>query len=162
MRGKWAGGVRVATFDDEDRLLMVSQVHEGREIWMLPGGAVEENENTMEAGAREVLEETGLKVEILDLIWHVEEVSPERGQRFVNYFAAKIIGGNLALGEDPELGPEGQVLRQVKFMGKDEFESLKNVHPPFLKSEIWDILKGYMEKKTINHQVFLKREYVRV
>ncbi len=162
MWGKWTGGVRVAVLDREDRLLMVSQMHEGREIWLLPGGAIEHDENSAQAGVREVLEETGMLVEILDLLWHVEEVSDKRGQRFVNYFAAKLISGDLALGEDPEFSRDEQVLRQVRFVSREEMQKLPNVHPPFLKDEIWDILKEYNEKNTISHNVFRKREYVRV
>ena len=161
MWGKWLGGVRVAVFDDEDRILMVSQVHEGREIWLLPGGAVEDKENTKEAGAREVLEETGLEVEILDLIWHMEEVSPVRGQRFVNYFMAKIVGGSLTLGKDPELEEADQVLRQVKFVTREEMNDLPNLHPPFIKDQIWDILKKYQENESTSHKIFIKREFVK-
>ena len=43
--------------------------------------AIEEGENAMEAAKREVLEETGLHIRVIDLVWHVEEVSPKRGQR---------------------------------------------------------------------------------
>ena len=56
----WFGGVRVVIPDNEGRIAMVSQEHEGREIWMLPGGGIEEGENAAEAAERETLEETGL------------------------------------------------------------------------------------------------------
>lgn len=78
-------------------MLLVKQHHEGRDIWMVPGGMIEEGEGAMEAAAREVMEETGLVVEIGRLVWHVEEVS-ERGQRFVQFFLAKVTGGSLHLG----------------------------------------------------------------
>lgn len=71
--------------DDKNRMLMVCQHHEDRDIWMVPGGGIEEGESSLEAAVREVDEETGLDVQIEKLLWHVEEVS-ERGQRFVNFF----------------------------------------------------------------------------
>ena len=77
---------------------MVRQHHEGRDIWMVPGGGIEDGETSSQAGVREVREETGLDVKIGKLIWHVEEVSEERGQRFVNFFLAEIEGGKLELG----------------------------------------------------------------
>ena len=40
----WVGGVRVIVFDDDDRLLMIRQHHEDRDIWMVPGGGIEEGE----------------------------------------------------------------------------------------------------------------------
>ena len=90
----WTGGVRVIVLDDENRILMVKHNHPERSVWMVPGGGIEEGESSAQAAAREVLEETGLKVEIRGLIWHVEEVS-ERGQRFVNFFRAEITGGEV-------------------------------------------------------------------
>lgn len=85
----WVGGVRVIVFDDDDRLLMIRQHHEDRDIWMVPGGGIEEGETAVETAVREMKEETNLDVEVGRMVWHVEEVDPsrpERGQRFVNFF----------------------------------------------------------------------------
>ena len=71
----WIGGVRVIVLDDENRMLMVCQHHEDRDIWMVPGGGIEEGESSLEAAVREVEEETGLDIEVQKLLWHVEEVS---------------------------------------------------------------------------------------
>lgn len=135
----WVGGVRVIVFKD-DKILMVRQHHEGRDIWMLPGGNIEENENSAQAAVREVKEETGLDIEILDTAWHVEEVSPERGQRFVNYMVGRITGGELKLGRDPEFADDNQVLRETRFLSKEEIGRVKYLYPDFLNEEIWDIL----------------------
>ena len=84
----WVGGVRVVIMDDNHRVLVVCQHHEDKDIWMVPGGGIEEGEDTLTASIREVMEETGLEIEVGDLLWHVEEVSPERGQRFVKRMPA--------------------------------------------------------------------------
>ena len=97
----WTGGVRVIVLDEEGKMLLVKQHHENKDIWMVPGGGIEEGEGARQAAAREVKEETGLDVEVGRLVWHVEEVS-ERGQRFVDFFLADVIGGELGLGMDPE------------------------------------------------------------
>ena len=136
----WVGGVRVIVRNEENKILMVKQHHEGRDIWMVPGGGIEEGEKSIEDSVREVKEETGLDVKITGLAWHMEEVSPARGQRFVNYMVGQIEGGSLALGQDPELKENEQVLREVAFMNKEEIDKLDNIFPAFLNDEIWDIL----------------------
>ncbi len=155
----WAGGVRVVIFDEEKRILMVRQHHENKDIWMVPGGAIEENEDSRQAAVREVKEETGLDVTIEKLIWHVEEVSQDRGQRFVNFFLGKICGGSLELGYDPELLGGEQVMKEVKFISKDELKELKNVYPDYLRGELWDFMdyffglekfEGHLENEVLS------------
>ena len=154
----WTGGVRVIVTDEKDRLLLVCQHHEGKDIWMLPGGAIEAGENAMEAARREVLEETGLKVKVGELIWHIEEVSQKRGQRFVNYFIAEITGGELGLGMDPELGSGEQVLRNIRFMDYNRIDDIEYLHPAFLKDEIRDIVDCYKKGHPRTHSVYRNRE----
>lgn len=136
----WIGGVRVIVFRD-NKILMVRQHHENRDIWMVPGGSIEENENSVDAAVREVREETGLDIEVTGTAWHVEEVSPGRGQRFVNFMLGKVIGGELKLGKDPELTDDSQVLREARFLSREEIGSADHLYPEFFNEEIWGILK---------------------
>lgn len=149
----WIGGVRVIILDDENRMLMVKQHHEDRDIWMVPGGGIEEDESSVEAAVREVAEETGLDVEVKKLLWHVEEVS-QRGQRFVNFFTASIKGGELHLGEDPEFDEKHQVLCEVKFLSRSEIKELEHVYPYYLKDEFWKVFDG----DYLGYDVFKLRE----
>ena len=149
----WTGGVRVIVLDENNRILMVRQDHPERTVWMVPGGGIEDGENSAQAAVREVLEETGLEVEILGLIWHVEEVS-DRGQRFVNFFKARVAGGELKLGADPEFSEDEQVLAQVRFMSRDEVSGLENLYPEFLREELWQ----HLEQGTIDYNAFRMRE----
>lgn len=140
----WTGGVRVIVLDEKNRMLMVKQHHDGKDIWMVPGGGIEEGESSGEAAAREVKEETGLDVTVTKLVWHVEEVSG-RGQRFVDFFLADIVGGQLGLGMDPEFDENGQVLREVKFLDREEIKKIKYLYPEYLRDEFWAIHEsGYM------------------
>lgn len=45
-----------------DEILMVRLERPGRSFWVLPGGAVEENEAPEDAATREMQEETGLQI----------------------------------------------------------------------------------------------------
>ena len=137
----WAGGVRVAVIDENGRVLLVKHRYEseGRDIWMLPGGAIEEGETSRDAVIREVLEETGLIVSVGRLLWYVEEAG-ERGQRFVNFFTAGVIGGRPELGEDPELG-DRQVLSEIAFVSKEEIMGIEYLYPDWLREELWDAIE---------------------
>ncbi|MDR1778661.1 MAG: NUDIX hydrolase [Clostridiales Family XIII bacterium] len=141
----WTGGVRVIISDGEGRILLVKQCHEDRDIWMAPGGAIEAGENSQQAAAREVLEETGLRIRVGRLLWHIEEVSPARGQRFVNYFLAEPSGGAATLGTDPELGP-AQVLRDLAWLTRAQVAALPHVYPDALREEVWNLLEGNAEQ----------------
>lgn len=138
----WVGGARVVVLNDENEVLMVRHRQDDKNIWLVPGGNVDVSENSLEAAIREVREETGIDVEIIQLIWHVEEVSPERGQRFVNFFLGKALGGELHLGTDPERGVNEQVMEEVLFVSREKIQDLDVLYPEYLKNELWEFLEN--------------------
>ena len=56
----------------EGHILMVRHIHDGRDYWTLPGGGIDDNETEHQAAKREVLEETGVEVEPLKLLFVFE------------------------------------------------------------------------------------------
>ena len=68
-------GVGVVVWKDEEVLLIQRGKPPRVGSWSLPGGRQELGETTREAGVREVLEETGLSVEIKDLIDVVDSIN---------------------------------------------------------------------------------------
>ena len=66
--------------------------------WCLPGGFIEASEHPEESAAREVLEETGLEVEVTKLL---AATAPGRGINVVIlFYLAKALGGSLVAGDD--------------------------------------------------------------
>ena len=64
--------------EHEGRILQVNHVRPGRyDFWVCPGGGVKGSESLEQAAAREAHEETGLEVQVHDLIYIEELVSPE-------------------------------------------------------------------------------------
>ncbi|HLU55907.1 MAG TPA: NUDIX domain-containing protein [Pseudonocardia sp.] len=93
--------VAVAVVNDADQLLMIRRADNGK--WALPGGKQEVGETPMQAGRREVLEETGVRCEITGLVGifsnphHVVEYASdgEVRQEFAILFAGTAVGGEL-------------------------------------------------------------------
>ncbi|MBV9293830.1 MAG: NUDIX domain-containing protein, partial [Frankiales bacterium] len=81
--------------DPDGRLLLVQRGRDpGRGRWSLPGGRLERGETPAAAAVREVREETGLDVEVGELLATVELPGGYR----VHDFAATVVGGELRAG----------------------------------------------------------------
>jgi 8-oxo-dGTP diphosphatase len=82
--------------DGEGRLLLVRRGHApARGTWSLPGGRVEPGETPEVAAAREVLEETGLRIAV-----GARLATVTIGDFLVHDFAATVVGGRLRAGDD--------------------------------------------------------------
>jgi len=53
----------------DDKVLMIHRNRNGEEYYIVPGGGVEEGETEVEAAYRETDEETGLEIELGELLW---------------------------------------------------------------------------------------------
>ena len=91
-----AGGVVVCDRDGGLSLAVIRP--RGRTVWALPKGHVNGVETLAEAAAREVLEETGLKVELDAPLGDIQYVYQFRGQKIfkqVHFFLFRCVGGGI-------------------------------------------------------------------
>src|SRR5512134_1602301 len=84
--------VIVAVIDDGKVLLTK---REDFEVWCLPGGGVEEGESLAEAGIRETKEETGLDVELTQLVGVYSRMGGGMHDVHAVLYAARPVGGAL-------------------------------------------------------------------
>lgn len=105
----WPMRERVAAvIESEGSLLMVRQRargeagrHDGPEYLTLPGGGVEAGESPVDAVAREVAEEVGLRVTSTSFLRRVEHIEQTGGATSIFY--AEVEEGRATLGSDPDL-----------------------------------------------------------
>ncbi len=87
--------------DRDGRLLLIKRGHEpGAGLWSLPGGRIEPGETHQQAVTREVLEETGLRVECRRLLGTAELPGPEGAVNHVSDYLGVVTGGELAADDD--------------------------------------------------------------
>ncbi|NUP77892.1 MAG: NUDIX domain-containing protein [Nonomuraea sp.] len=88
-------------FDASDRLLIVQRGHPpGEGLWSVPGGRLEPGETDTAGLRREVLEETGLRVEVGRLAGTVERPGPDGVTYVIRDYLATVTGGVPVAGDD--------------------------------------------------------------
>lgn len=99
-----------------NKYFLTKELMKSGECWIVPGGHVEFGESLEEAAKREIKEETGMDVEIVELIGHHEAIFPQYDYHTVIFFfLAKPLSQNITLEE---------VVLDGQFFTKKEIQNL--------------------------------------
>jgi ADP-ribose pyrophosphatase YjhB (NUDIX family) len=116
--------VTAVVVDNDGALLLVHKTD--NDLWALPGGGVDVGESVSDAVVREVKEETGLDVEVGDLVGvytnpgHVMAYDDgEVRQQFSLCFRTRLVGGHAATSSETS---------EVEFVDAARLDDLK-IHP---------------------------------
>jgi 8-oxo-dGTP diphosphatase len=123
-----------AIVEHEDKVLLVRHLKPGAyDFWAAPGGGAEEGEDLLSTVRREVLEETGLQVEPVQLAY-VEEFASPHVRECKLWFIGRYVGGSLST-------THGEATREhiveAAWLHPKEFEG-RIVFPPVLNGPYWD------------------------
>jgi 8-oxo-dGTP pyrophosphatase MutT (NUDIX family) len=130
---KWLGSAAVCVVDG--KVLMVKQGKpEERKQWSIPSGGKEPDETYEECCCREVFEETGYQIKVVN---HLFE---KTGKTFgisvhVHYFEAKIVGGKPVI-QDPD-----GLIYEIAWKSIDDLKTLDMSFPEDRQFLI-DFIKG--------------------
>jgi 8-oxo-dGTP diphosphatase len=114
------------------QVLMVHQTYRGERIWTFPGGSIEPGETPEQAAIREVREEVGLHIEIVQQLCQV----PRTAASGIYYcYLGRVVGGQVQLGHDPDDHADAQSLHDVRWFPLQELRD----HPEVRR--IWEVLE---------------------
>lgn len=115
---KWLGSSAIC-INEQGHLLMVLQGKpEEKKLWATPSGGKEPGETFEECCIREVHEETGYQVQIVEKLQVKQDEFVE-----VHYFSVKIVGGERKI-QDPD-----QLIYDIDWKSIDEIERLELSFP---------------------------------
>jgi 8-oxo-dGTP diphosphatase len=108
---------------NETGILLVSQRLLGNDFWSPPGGGIDFGESAETCLKREFAEETGLTVEVGDFLFACEFIQKPL-HAIELFFNINSHSGHLALGSDPELPANHQLLTDLKFIEWHEIKRM--------------------------------------
>jgi len=131
-------GISAATLIvQHERVLLVNHREIGKyDFWVPPGGSLVGSESIMDCARRETLEETGLSVELGQILYIQEFWEP--GYHFCKFFIqCTAFSGELTLANRE---PTESFLVDARFFSQEELQDL-TVFPTILKDRFWQDIR---------------------
>lgn len=116
---EWFGSAAVC-INENNEILMVKGYNSDE--WAIPSGGIEEGETPEECCVREVMEETGYKVVILDKLF-IKETTIKGIKVKTHYFKVKKVGESQGI-NDPD-----KIIEEVDWKSLSEIEMVEHAYP---------------------------------
>ena len=115
---KWFGSSAICINEYGELLMVLQGKPEEKKLWATPSGGKESGETFEECCIREVEEETGYIVELIEEVWEKKNEFVE-----VHYFQVKVVGGSRSI-QDPD-----QLIYEIAWKSMDEVNALELSFP---------------------------------
>ncbi|MGE0772438.1 MAG: NUDIX domain-containing protein [Cyclobacteriaceae bacterium] len=119
----------------QDQILLVNHIglRQG-DFWAPPGGGIQLMEPAEHALAREIREETNLEVEVNEFLFACEYIKAPL-HAIELFFRVSTKAGTLQKGSDPEMKPDEQLIKSVRWIPWVELEKMPvdQLHGAFKK-----------------------------
>ena len=110
---------------ENEKILLVNHhsLNKTGDFWGPPGGGMDFGHSTEENLIREFREETGLEVEVDRFLFVHEYLKPPL-HAIELIFKVHKVGGELAVGYDPEMDAKNQIIHDIRYLAMTELKAL--------------------------------------
>lgn len=119
------------------------QNHPIGDYYTFPGGGQEENETLEDGTKREIKEELGIDVEVIKLLYQLEDKENQKDEYF---FLCKYIGGEFGTGDGPEFSGDPRYAHRGKYIPeiiqKEDIEKIQLLPREVKDKFVKDIKNG--------------------
>lgn len=119
------------------------QNHPIGDYYTFPGGGQEENETLEDGTKREIKEELGIDVEVIKLLYQLEDKENQKDEYF---FLCKYIGGEFGTGDGPEFSGDPRYAHRGKYIPeiiqKEDIEKIQLLPRDVKDKLVKDIKNG--------------------
>jgi len=125
---------RVVTYDPSKKAILLVR-NNGRKFWCAPGGGLENGEDIRQCAAREVLEETGIHVDVKRMLY-AQELHDEKTV-IMEFFWLAELSHEQALNKNHQDTDLDEGVEEARWFTKEELQDVI-VYPTRLCDTFWD------------------------